>query len=476
MLNSIFGQFVIILPEIFLVFVALFSQLVVLFVSNRIKIITNLTVVILIILLLYICQNSTSEWMISFNNSFATDSHIASYKAIVLFCSIMTIIIYQDYCQITQQVFKFEFITLVVLSTMSSFVAISSRNFLLLFCSMELQALIGYVLAGFSINNLKSSEGALKYLILGALISCLSLFGISYIYGFGGSLDYHYIFYMMQAPGQPNIGLIIGLVLFLSSLFFKLSVAPLHAWTPDVYEGSPIPTVTYFAASTKFTNIVVLLNIIAIVDHYKPIATDLIQTLAVLSMLIGAGGALRQNSLKRLMGYSTILNIGYILIAVSLSGDDLSGKIALLYMIIYAVTVIGFFSCLIILLDKKVDTATFEDLKGIASTRKALAGGITIIIFSLIGIPPLAGFFGKYYLFYQAIIDQQFMLAIIGIGSSVVSAYYYLKVVKTMYFFELKQDYMQSMVKPSARLKILTCLIIAFIVCFSVIVIFRYVR
>ncbi|WP_341764234.1 NADH-quinone oxidoreductase subunit NuoN [Candidatus Tisiphia endosymbiont of Beris chalybata] len=471
MLNSIFGQFVVILPEISLVLLALFSQLSALFFSNRIKIITNITVIILFILLAYTFCGLT-DWMVSFNNSFATGRGIGIYKAIVLLFSIMTIVIYKDYCQIAQQEFKFEFITLILLSTMSSFAAISSRNFLLLFCSLELQALISYVLAGFSINNLKSSEGALKYFVLGALISCLSLFGISYIYGFGGGLDYTYIFDAMRGMRQPNIGLVVGMVLFLSSIFFKLSVVPLHVWTPDVYEGSPIPAVTYFSASTKFANLVVLLNIIILAENYKPISMSLIKILAILSMFIGAGGALRQNSLKRLMGYSTILNIGYVLIGVSLAGNSWSSKAALLYMIIYAISVIGFFSCLIALLGDKADTATFEDLQGLASTRKALAGGITIIMFSLIGIPPLAGFFGKYFLFYQAIIHQQFTLAIIGIGSSVVAAYYYLKIVKSMYFVEIKQGHAYSSITSSLSLKFMNCLVIAFLLLFSVVFIF----
>lgn len=469
MLNLIFKQFTIILPEISLVMLALFAQLSGLFFSKRVKIITDITVLISIMLLVFIAQCFTDIEMLGFNNSFALSRSIAIYKMVVLLFSIITIIIYKDYCQIIGEELKIEFIILVLLSTMGSFVAISSRNFLLLFCSMELQALIGYVLAGFSINNLKSSEGALKYFILGALISCLSLFGISYIYGFGGSLDYHHIFAKMQDPLPANIGLIVGLVLLLSSLFFKLAVVPFHVWAPDVYEGSCVPSVTYFSAASKIASVVVLFNIISLVKEYTPISTDLVTILAIFSMLFGSIGAIRQTSLKRLMGYSTILNIGYVLIGVALPGED-GNKAAIIYMIIYATAIVSFFACLIAVLGKKADTATFDDLKGIALKRKALAGGITVIMFSLIGIPPFAGFFGKYFIFYQAIIHQQFTLAIMGISTSVIAAYYYLKIVRSLYFLEAAEDYQLESLPTYPGLKIITCFLIAFLLFFSLIV------
>ncbi len=477
MLHSIFKQFIIILPEISLVILALFSQLAGLFFTKRAKLVTNSTILISVILLMVLSFAAaawlTNEGMIGFNNSFVIDRPIAIYKAVVLLFSIITIIIYKDYCQITNEELKIEFITLVLLSTMGSFAAISSRNFLLLFCSMELQALIGYVLAGFNIHNLKSSEGALKYFILGALISCLSLFGISYIYGFGGSLDYHHIVERMRDLSTPNIGLIVGLVLFLSSLFFKLAVAPLHIWTPDVYEGSFIPSVTYFSAASKLGSVIVLFNVITLVEEYKPISTDLVKILAILSMLIGSIGAIRQTSLKRLMGYSAILNVGYILIGISIQDEDEMGTIsAISYMIIYATAVVSFFACLIALLGKKAEAATFDDLNGIALRRKALAAGITIIMFSLIGLPPFAGFFGKYFLFYEAIIHQQFTLAIIGIITSVIAAYYYLKIVRSMYFLEANEDATQDQVKTYPGLQIIICLMIGFLLFFSLIIIF----
>nr|WP_250312211.1 NADH-quinone oxidoreductase subunit NuoN [Rickettsia endosymbiont of Oedothorax gibbosus] len=452
-----------ILPEIMLTLLALFSQLSAVLFSKKTRIITNITILLSIVLFIACVQSEA----VSFSNSFATNSFTGVCKSCVLLFSVMTMIIYNDYCKITNEKFKTEFITLMLLSTVGIFITISARNFLLLFVAMELQALAAYVLAGFSLHNIKSSEGALKYFILGSLISCLTLFGISFIYGFGGSLDYSNILQKLNQSPQPNIGLVSGLVLFLSGIFFKLSSVPLHAWTPDVYEGSPIHSVTYFAAATKFGNAVVLLNIMTmVVGDYKQISVDLIKITAILSMLIGAGGAIRQTSLKRLMGYSTILNIGYVLLGVALHSEQ-GNNAALIYIFIYAASVLGFFACLIALLGEKADTANFDDIKGLANSRKALAAGITIIMFSMIGIPPLAGFFGKYFIFYQAIVEEQFTLAFVAIATSIIAAYYYLKIVRSMYFFEANKSLQLDLVPTHQSLKFTNCFIIGFLLIFS---------
>ncbi len=463
MISPILTQFIIILPEIMLTLLALLTQLSAVLFIKKTRIITNITILLSIVLFIACVQGEA----VSFSNSFATNSFTGVCKSCVLLFSVMTMIIYNDYCKITNEKFKTEFITLMLLSTVGIFITISARNFLLLFVAMELQALAAYVLAGFSLHNIKSSEGALKYFILGSLISCLTLFGMSFIYGFGGSLDYNNILGKLNQSAQPNIGLIIGLVLFLSGIFFKLSSAPLHIWTPDVYEGSPIPSVSYFAAATKFGNVVVLLNIMMmVVGDYKQISVDLIKITAILSMLVGAGGAIRQTSLKRLMGYSTILNIGYVLMGIALHSEQ-GNNAALVYMLIYAASVTGFFACLIALLGEKADTANFDDIKGLANSRKALAAEITIIMFSMIGIPPLAGFFGKYFIFYQAIVEEQFTISFVAVGSSIIAAYYYLKIVRSMYFFEVSESLQPELIPTYQGLRFVSCLVIGFLLIFS---------
>ena len=419
------------LPEITLTLIALLGQFFAVMIPNKNRIISNIIILLCILSIFLTFKYSSYEgvWY-----SFATGINIGISKSIVLLFTIISMIIYRDYSILVAEELKFEFITLMLLSVVGIFVAISSRNFLLLFCGMELTALTSYALAGFKLNDIKSSEGALKYFILGSLVSCLSLFGISFIYGFGGSLQFEDILYKLNDNSGMNLGLIIGIVLFLSSIFFKLSSVPLHFWVPDVYEGSPITSVTYFTTASKIGMVIVLLNISKlIIGNYHPINYNLIKIIAILSMLFGAFRAIRQTSLKRLMAYSTILNIGYVLIGVLLHNQE-GYKAALLYILIYAVGSIGFFTCLIMLLGKDADKASFKTIQGIAENHKTIAAVISIVMFSMIGIPPLTGFFGKYYLFYQAINQEEFALAYCGIFTSIVAAFYYLKVVKAMYF------------------------------------------
>jgi len=260
------------------------------------------------------------------------------------------------------------------------------------------------------------------------------LLGISFFYGFAGSIYFNDI--KTALDSEFNIGLAVGAIFVLAAMLFKLSAAPLHIWTPDVYEGSPVSAVTYFAVAQKVGILIVLINFITLViGNYLRVSVDLIKIAAILSIFIGALGAMMQSSLKRLMAYSTILNVGYVLIAISLHSEE-GFRSAVIYMLIYGIGTIGFFACLIALFGERSDIASFADLQGIATERKTIAAAIAIIMFSMIGLPPLAGFFGKYYVFYNAIIQGEITLAVLGVLSSVIAAFYYLKVVKYMYFTE----------------------------------------
>lgn len=420
-------------PGITLTIIALLGQLSAVLLHGRTRIVANITILLSIFSIFYISQYSI-QWY-----NIATNMNIGIATITIFIFTVISIVMYRDYTVLAGEELKFEFITLLLLSTVGIFITIQAQNFLLLFCGMELTALTSYALAGFKLNDIKSSEGALKYFILGSLVSCLSLFGISFIYGFGGSLEFSDILAKLNDHSTTNLGLVIGIVLFLSSIFFKLSAAPLHFWAPDVYEGSPVTSVTYFTGASKIGMVIILINITTlIIGDYYPINYNLIKIIAILSMIFGALGAIRQNSLKRLMAYSTILNIGYVLIGVLLRTPE-GYSAAQLYMLIYAAGSVGFFGCLIMLLGKDVDKANFDSIQGIAQDHKAIALGISVIMFSMIGIPPLAGFLGKYYLFYQAINQGEFLLAYLGIFTSVIAAFYYLKVIKTMYFTEKVQ-------------------------------------
>ncbi len=428
------NQFILIFPEIVLTSVAMCMQLLAVFFKNHLRLISPLTIAVLLVLGTYIINFVPQGSIFIFSNSFEVSPGIYKLKSLVLFLSIMSIVIYKSLIKISDKVIKVEFITLILLSTVGVFISISARDFIILFCGLELQALSGYAMAAFNNKDVKSSEAGLKYFVLGSLISCLMLLGISFFYGFTGSIYFNDI--RAALDGEFNIWLVVGAIFVLAAILFKLSAAPLHIWTPDVYEGAPVSAVTYFAVAQKVGVLIVLINFVTLVTgNYLRVSVDLIKIAAILSIFIGALGAMMQSSLKRLMAYSTILNVGYVLIAISLHSDE-GFRSAIIYMVIYVIGTIGFFACLVALFGRKSDIASFADLQGISAERKTIAASIAIIMFSMIGLPPLAGFFGKYYVFYNAIIQGEVTLAVLGVISSVIAAFYYLKVVKYMYFME----------------------------------------
>lgn len=453
------NQFIIIIPEILLASLAIIMQIVAVYVKNASKQIASATIFLGLGIIYYLLY-FISEYQLGFTLSFATSPAISLFKAIVLGLTLMSLVVYHDLVEINSKL-KIEFVTLILLSTLGVFISISARDFMLLFCGLELQALSGYALAAFNTKSSKSSEAGLKYFVLGALMSALMLLGISFLYGFSGSIKF---FEVKDALSTSNIGLVVGSVLVVAAILFKLSAAPLHIWTPDVYEGAPISAVTYFSVAQKFGMLVVFINITdGVIGNYTKISNDLIKIVAILSMIVGALGAIRQLSLKRLMAYSTILNVGYVLIGVCLHSPE-GNYAAFVFMLIYVIGVMGFFACLVALFGSKSDEATFEDLQGIAGNRKTLAAAISIIMFSMIGLPPLAGFFGKYYIFYNAILEGEIVLALVGVLTSVIAAFYYLKIVKSMYFMESQKEI--TLIPTKRGLWIVTFLTLAFIVFF----------
>lgn len=432
------AQFAIIFPEILLASLALGAQVVAAYCKNHSRQIASLTSIGVLGLVLFIIYFVARD--VGFGGSFEVSPSISMFKAITLGLAALSLVVYVDLCNIDSLEVRMEFVTLVLLSTLGVFISISARDFLILFCGLELQALSGYALAAFNNKETKSSEAGLKYFILGALMSCIMLFGISFLYGYSGSIQFNEIRAALNnGEAGMNVPLVVGAVLMLSAILFKLSAAPVHIWTPDVYEGSPVAAVSYFSVAQKLGMLIVLINIMSeVIGDYTSISVTIIKVVAVLSMIVGSLGAIMQTSLKRLMAYSSVLNIGYVLVGICLNTQD--GKLAaFVYMLIYAITSIGFFACLVALFGKHADYATFDDLRGIAASRKALAAVIAVFMFSFVGMPPFAGFFGKYYLFLNAVEEGEIILAIIGVLSSVVAAFYYLKVIKYMYFNELPE-------------------------------------
>lgn len=382
-----------------------------------------------------------------FDGLFISNTFIAGLKIIILIAAVLGI---KLSLLGTQQVImrRFEYPVLILFSVLGMMLMLSSGNFMTFYLGLEMQSLALYVLVAFDRDTVKSSEAGLKYFVLGALSSGFLLFGMSMIYGVLGSLDYQYVFLALEGittkdpyAAITNIGLLFGLILILVGLAFKLSAVPFHMWTPDVYEGAPLQVTGLMAiAPFKITALGVLVMILFLpfglmIQQWQQV----IILISVLSMIVGAVAALRQNNIKRLLGYSSIAHVGYLLIAVAIhSGEGIRGL--LFYVMLYVLMNAGAFAALLTLDRKGKTIEEIDELKGLGKDHPFAALVLAAMMFSMAGIPPLAGFWGKFYIFSAAIKGGFVWLAIVGVLSSLVAAYYYLRVVKVMYFEQVKSD------------------------------------
>jgi len=327
-----------------------------------------------------------------------------------------------------------EFVVIVLIASIGGMIAISARNFLILYIALELMALSSYVLAAYDRDQKFSTEAGMKYFILGSLSSCIFIFGMSYIYGFTGSLSY-YVVGDLLASGQYSSGLLAGIFILLIALLFKLSIFPFHFWAPDVYQGSPFISVAFFASVPKFAIVCVFINIIQfVIGGIHNIWANSFIFLGITSMIIGSLGAISQTSFKRLMGYSTVLNMGFVLLALSTGPHGHSA--AILYQIIYSIASIGLFATLTISISPNANDYPIASLAGFGKVKKLAAFSISVFMFSLVGIPPLAGFFAKFYVIETLIERHLYISSVIVLLISVISAYYYINIVKIMYFIQ----------------------------------------
>jgi NADH-quinone oxidoreductase subunit N len=338
---------------------------------------------------------------------------------------------------------SYEYAVLVLLSVLGMMLMISAGDLIALFLGIELQSLALYVVAAIRRDSVRSSEAGLKYFVLGSLSSGMLLYGCSLIYGFTGSIDFSVIAHAAQGqPAAQTVGLTIGLVFLLVGLAFKIGAVPFHMWTPDVYEGAPTPVTAFFAAAPKLAAMALLIRVLF--TAFPGIATQwqqIIVFLSIASMLLGAFAAIGQANIKRLMAYSSIGHIGYALIGVA--ADSEAGiQAVLVYLAIYLFMTVGAFACI---LSMRVKDGLIEDidaLSGLAKTNLPMAFVLAMILFSMAGVPPLAGFFAKLYVFGAAIEAHLYALAVIGVLASVVAAYYYLRVVKIMFFDEARAPFL----------------------------------
>src|SRR6202795_4307657 len=367
--------------------------------------------------------------LVSFNGSFVVDNFARFLKILALAGSAAAIAMSLDYAKHEGQQ-RFEYAVLIVLSTLGMMMLISAADLIALYLGLELMSLPLYVVAASHRDSLRATEAGLKYFVLGALSSGMLLYGASLVYGFTGTVSFAGI---AQAAANSGIGLIFGLVFLFAGFCFKVSAVPFHMWTPDVYEGAPTPVTAFFSSAPKVAAIAIFVraSIIAfpaIMSQWQQIVVFV----AIASMALGSFAAIGQTNIKRLMAYSSIGNMGYALIGLAAgTADGVQG--VLVYMAIYVAMTLGTFACIIAMRRPDGAVERISDLAGLARTKPAMAFWLAMMMFSLAGVPPLAGFFAKWYVFLAAIKAGLFALAVIGVVTSVIGAYYYLMIVKIMY-------------------------------------------
>ncbi|MGY2988875.1 MULTISPECIES: NADH-quinone oxidoreductase subunit NuoN [unclassified Bradyrhizobium] len=368
--------------------------------------------------------------LVTFGGSFIVDDFARFLKVLALIASAATLILSTEYLSQPSSR-NFEFSILVLLSTLGMMVLISAGDLISLYLGLELMSLALYVVAASQRDNAKSSEAGLKYFVLGALSSGMLLYGASLIYGFTGTVSFAGI---AAAATTGSIGIVFGLVFLLAGLCFKVSAVPFHMWTPDVYEGAPTPVTAFFASAPKVAALAVFTR--ATLTAFPGIVTQWQQILvfvAIASMALGSFAAIGQTNIKRLMAYSSIGHMGFALVGLA-SGTVEGAQGVLIYITIYVAMTLGSFSIILAMKRNGQALEQISDFAGLSRTNPSLAFIFAMLLFSLAGVPPLAGFFGKWYVFVAAIKANLFTLAVIGVLTSVVGAFYYLSIVKVMYF------------------------------------------
>ena len=423
------NNFSIILPEIFLS-LSVFSILMIgVFIKDSFNLIFNLTMMIIIITITIVLSSPSNKEKI-FLDSFIRDAFSNYFKILILLSSLFVLNSSKKFI-IDNKLDKFEYPIIILLSILGMFFMVSSNDLILFYLGLELQSLSLYILASIDRDNLRSTESGIKYFVLSALSSGLLLYGCSLLYGFTGSTNFEVIANQLN---KENTGAVFAMVFILVGLAFKVSAVPFHMWTPDVYEGAPTSITSYFAVVPKVAGLALLIKFM-----FVPFSNILLEWqtiiifISIASMILGAVAAMVQKNFKRLLAYSSIGHIGYALAGVA-TGAISGYQSAIVYISIYVIMNIGAFSCLYLLKKDEQYKENISDLSGISKKHPLLAISLLIILFSLAGVPPLGGFFAKFYVFVAVLEKEMYALAIIGLLTTVMSAFYYLKIIKTIYF------------------------------------------
>ena len=425
-------------PEIFLSLSIMFLLILGVFKKESSKLIQNISLIALFITAVITFNETLSnEEILLFNDSVIIDYLSSLMKIITLLAAFLVLVISSSYLR-TFKIFKIEYPILILSSVLGMMIMISSNDLIVFYMGLELQSLALYVLATFNRDQLKSSEAGLKYFVLSALSSGLLLYGCSLIYGFTGSTNFNIIANQLNSN---EYALTFGIVFILVGLAFKISAVPFHMWAPDVYEGSPTSVTLFFTMVPKIAALTVFIRFLYVpflnlIDQWQMILIFL----SIASMLFGAIAAIGQTNLKRLIAYSSIGHIGYALAGLAVGTND-GIQSSIIYITIYILMNLGLFSCLLMMKRNNEYYEDIEDLSGLSKNHPMLSLSLLIILFSLAGIPPLAGFFAKFYIFKSVIEQSMYFLAIVGLLSTVIAAFYYLRIIKILYFDKEKEKY-----------------------------------
>ncbi|WP_417461748.1 NADH-quinone oxidoreductase subunit NuoN [Kordiimonas sp.] len=395
----------------------------------------NLSVLLLIVTAFVMFTQVGGDRQLTFGAMFVTDAFAVFSKTLVFVGSGVAILMSSAYLK-QMNIAKFEYPILILLATLGMMIMISANNLMSLYVGLELQSLSLYVLAAMNRDRSRSTEAGLKYFVLGALSSGMLLYGVSLVYGFAGTTDFELLSETIKAAHEPQIGIIVGMVFLMAGLAFKVSAVPFHMWTPDVYEGSPTPVTAFFAAAPKVAALALFVRVMltgfpAMTAEWQQV----IVFISIASMLVGAFIAIVQTNIKRLMAYSSIGHIGYALVGLA-AGTQAGVEALLIYIAIYVTMTLGTFAAILTMRRSEGMVEDISDLSGLSQTNLPLAIAVAIFMFSLAGIPLLAGFWGKWYVFLAAVEAGLIPLAIVGVLTSVVGAFYYLRIIKVMFFDE----------------------------------------
>ena len=427
-----------VLPEIFISLTVMFLLILGVFKKNSFKLIQNISLIVLLVTAVITFNETLGiDETILFNGSVVIDYLSSLMKIVTLLSAFLVLVISSNYLR-SLKIFKIEYSILILSSVLGMMIMISSNDLIVFYMGLELQSLALYVLATFNRDEIKSSEAGLKYFVLSALSSGLLLYGCSLIYGFTGSTNFNVIASQLNSN---EYALTFGIVFILVGLAFKISAVPFHMWAPDVYEGSPTSVTLFFTMVPKIAALTVFIRFLYVpflnlIDQWQMILIFL----SIASMVFGAVAAIGQTNLKRLVAYSSISHVGYALAGLA-TGSNEGIQSSVIYITIYVIMNLGLFSCLLMMKRNNVYFEQIDDLSGLSKNHPLLSLSLLIILFSLAGIPPLAGFFAKFYIFKSVLEQSMFFLAIVGLLSTVVAAFYYLRLIKIMYFDKEKEKY-----------------------------------